>query len=239
MSNNYMSNNYMSNNWLLEEGYVNQRLYFYHAGQYYVLWCILYVYIKCLLKKYPVLNYLPPDKRYSGMSRIFSSLHAIILSTWSISYLINIIDYQLWTRCLPISAAFGTFDLYIVTSKYKHFKKDYITICSHHLVLIGGPLLINEENSKICSQTYLFELTVPVLDISWYLYNSGLNNTLFFKFNSVITVLFFTVFRIINNIYLLCAILYQRRYILLLVAIYFLYINVTWFKALLNVFLNG
>lgn len=229
----------MTSSWLLEEGYVNKRLYFYYSGLYYILWCILYIYVNRLLKKYPVLNYLPPDKRFNGMTRIFSSLHAIILSTWSISYLINIIDYPLWTRCLPVSAAFGTFDLYLITSNYKYFKKDYITISSHHLVLIGGPLLITEKYSQICSQTYLFELTVPILDISWYLYNTGLNNTLFFKFNSVVTVLLFLVFRIINNSYLVLAVLYNQQYILSLVGLFFLYINITWFKALLNVFLKG
>ena len=229
----------MASNWLLEEGYVNKRVYFYHAGLYYTLWCIFYIFVNRVLKKYPVLNYLPPDKRFNGMTRIFSSLHAIILSTWTISYLIHIIDYQLWTRCLPLSAAFGTFDLYLVTSNYKFFKKDYITICSHHLVLIGGPLLITEKYSKICSQTYLFELTVPILDISWYLYNTGLNNTLFFKFNIVITVLFYIVFRIINNIYLVWAVLYNEQYILSVVELFFLYINVNWFKTLLNVFLKG
>lgn len=229
----------MANNWLLEEGYVNKRLYFYYSGLYYVLWCIFYIYVNQLLKKYPVLNYLPPEKRFNGMTRIFSSLHAIILSTWTISYLTNIIEYELWTRCLPISAAFGTFDIYLITRNYKYFKKDYIIICCHHLVLIGAPLLFTEKYSTLCSRAYLSELTVPVLDISWYLYNTGLNNTLFFKFNTALSVLLFFVFRVLNNGYLLWELLYNQLYLLSLLDFFLLYININWFKILLTLVLNG
>ena len=223
------------NNLLINNDYLQQSEYFFEASLYYILWSIFYLYINKILQKYPVINYLPPDKRVEGKTRIYSSLHAIILSTWSISYLRNIIEYKTWCYMLPLSGAFGLFDICIITLNYKNFKNQYFGIATHHLIVIFGPLLLlRENNSRIIAQSYLFEMTVPILDISWYLYYTGLNNTILFKINSLITLFLFLFCRVCNNIYLVYSTIYEKKYALTIVGIYLLYLNVTWFNIVIK-----
>lgn len=222
------------NNLLINNDYLQKSEYFFEASLYYILWNLFYLYINNVLQKYPVINYLPPDKRLEGKTRIYSSLHAIILSTWSISYLRNIIEYKTWCYILPLSGAFALFDMCIITLNYKKFKKQYFGTTTHHLIVLFGPLLVTQNNSRIIVLTYLFEMTVPTLDISWYLYYTGLNNTILFKINSLITLLLFLFCRVFNNIYLVYSTIYEKEYALTIVGIYFLYLNVTWFNLLIK-----
>ena len=227
----------MENNWLTEKDYINPFPYFYKTTQYYIAWCILYVYLQRGFNLSLLLQ-LPPAKRNEGLSRICSSLQASIISSWSMAYLLDIIDYELWTHIIPISASFGIFDLYIITIDYKNYKTKYIGYLTHHTLLIFGPLVMTAGNSKLVCQTYLFEITVPFLDIAWLLYNTGLNNTILFKVMSVISVIFFLVFRVLNNSYLVYQTMYNKDFIIMIIAIIFYYLNISWFVKLVKLFLK-
>ena len=128
-----------------------------------------------MIKK--IIRRLPLEKRLEGNTRIVSSLHAITMTIVSIEHLLNYIDCETFVSFLTVSSAFGVFDLTIVTLNYNKFKKEYCNIFIHHILVIFGPLLIT-CNGKPYALLYLFETTVPLLDMSWYLYNSGQKNTL-------------------------------------------------------------
>ncbi len=228
----------MSNNWLLATGYINPSPYFYKTAQYYIMWCIIYI---CIKKAFyhSLIVHLPPAKRINGLTRICSSLQATILYSWSAIYLFDIIDYELWSHVIPISASFGIFDLCIITLNYQDYKSKYIGYLTHHTLVLFDPLIITETKSKIMAQGYLFEVTVPFIDISWFLYNTGLNNTIFFKIISTIAVLIFFVFRVLNNCYLIYkTICYQELYIII-IGLIFLCLNVSWFYSLVKLFINS
>ncbi len=228
----------MSNNWLLAMGYINPSPYFYNTAQYYIMWCIIYI---CIKKAFyhSLIVHLPPTKRLDGLTRICSSLQASILYSWSAIYLFDVIDYELWTHVITISASFGIFDLCIITLNYNKYKSKYIGILTHHTLLLFAPLMITETTSTLCAKTYLFEITVPFIDISWFLYNTGLNNTIFFKIIFTISVLIFFVFRVLNNCFLVYQTIYYQKLDIMIIGLIFLSLNVSWFYSLLKLFINS
>ena len=228
----------MSNNWLLAKGYINPSPYFYNTAQYYIMWCIIYICIKKTLY-HSLIVHLPPSKRDNGLTRIYSSLQASILYSWSAIYLLDVIDYELWTYVIPISASFGLFDLCIITLNYNNYKSKYIGYLTHHTLLLFAPLMITETTSTLCAKSYLFEITVPFIDICWLLYNTGLNNTIFFKIFSTISVLIFFVFRVLNNCFLVYQTIYYQQLDIMIIGLIFLFLNVSWFYGLVKLFINS
>lgn len=159
----------------------------------------------------------------------------MILALFSCGYLSNMVSFETWALCLPISGAYGLFDLTIVTLNYKMFKKGYFATCCHHFILIFGPLTTTLTCSRFISQAYLFEVTVPVLDLSWYLYQTNMKNTLFFKINSCFAIVLFLFFRVLNSTYLTYSVIYFNR-TLVFFSTCFWALNMFWFHKFSRIF---
>lgn len=205
---------------------------------YYILWCLSYEFIGSIVTKNNLFVKIPQEKHIEAKTRIISSCHAIILTLFSCCYLYKLISFDCWTLCLPISGAFGLFDLTIITLYYDNFKKGYLATCGHHLLLIFGPLTMTNQYSNAIAQAYLFEVTVPVLDISWYLYNANMNEGLMFKINSGLAIGLFVVFRVSNSLYLTISVM-RGDTMIFFISCCFLALNIYWLKRLINVFIKG
>ena len=225
----------VTNTWLLKDGLVVPYVYFTEVAVFYLLWCFIYIKVSNMMMIKKIMRRLPQEKRLEGNTRIVSSLHAIIMTLFSIKYLFNNIECGTFVSILPVSSAFGVFDLTIVTLNYNKFKKGYGNIFIHHILVIFCPLLIT-CNGKPYALLYLFETTVPLLDMSWYLYNSGQKKTLLFKINSVAGLVAFFIFRIINSFYILYISITVEYYSVIhnLIAFIFLLLNLNWFKLLVK-----
>lgn len=213
-------------------------IYFLHCNEtiYYLFFWILYYCdvnneSNILFSKF--IQKLPQNKIIEGKSRVISSTHAIVLSFFSTLYLIKIIDYNYWKTFLPICSSFGIFDLSLITINYSIFKKNYNPTLIHHGLLIFGPLLVTPENSYIMAQSFLFEITVPLIDSSWYLYHTNQKETKLFKVNASASILSFFIFRIINNIHILFT-SFEHSYTFQTVTFLFLCLNIYWFSSLLK-----
>ena len=226
----------MYDNILTNHNTIDSHLYFFNTGKYFVMWCGSYMYITYLNdKKRLGINDLNETKAIEAKTRIISSTHAILCCLYSSLYLINRIDYNIWANHIPMSSGFALFDAYIVTKHYNIFKKGYLPIVLHHVLLIIGPLVIIPTNSYIISQSYLFEFTVPILDYNWLLYHKKKQNTTLFKVNCGISLFTFFTFRILNNLYLTYKI-ENTNYTVKLFSLIFLLLNLNWFYGLIKLF---
>lgn len=216
----------------------NKIIYYTESIYYLCFWCFYYLTLSerdNYLSNY--LYRLPENKIIEGKSRIVGSIHAFILSFFSVLYLNKIVDYHHWISFLPICSSFGIFDLSLVTINYDIFKKGYISILIHHVLLIFGPLLATYENSHIMAQAFLFEVTVPILDFNWYLYHTKQNDTIMFKINCLLSILSFFFFRVANNCYLLArSFKYNLKF--QFATMLFLYLNIHWFLNLVKLFIR-
>lgn len=186
---------------------------------------------------YDLIHRLPQKKILEGRSRVVSSTHAVILSFFSFLYLSKIISYDYWTSFLPVCSSFGMFDLTLVTIHYPTFKKGYVPILIHHTLLIFGPLLVTQHNSYVMAQSFLFEVTVPILDFSWYLYHTNNNESVLFKINAMVGIISFFIFRIVNNFYLLTQSV-RFNIIFQFVTVSFMLLNIYWFYFLTKLFMR-
>jgi hypothetical protein len=223
-----------SSTWLTQNGRVNPTVYLYDTVLYYCVWWLIYESVGKVVTKYSLFHRLSVEKHTEAKTRIVGSIHALIITYYTCIYLTNNIGYREWTMCLPISSAYGLFDISVLTVNYKYFKKGYRAICVHHLILIFGPLSITPDYGVICSRHYLFEITVPILDISWYLYRTK-QTSLVYKVTSVLTIILFLIFRIMNGAYLVYELGTAHQYIMLVCALTFLSLNIYWFKCLVGV----
>jgi hypothetical protein len=224
----------------MRDSFPYQYVIYYTESFYYLCcWCFYY-FVLCdtdnVLYKY-IERLSDNRKMVDCKSRIISSSHAIILSSFSVLYLNKMISYEYWTTFLPVCSSFGLFDLSLVTMYYSIFKKAYIPILIHHNLLIFGPLLVTPENSHIMAQAFLFEITVPILDYNWYLYHTNQTQTMVFKANSVASILSFFLFRVANNCYLLTQSL-QYNLKFQFVTFMFLLLNIHWFLNLVKLFVR-
>ncbi len=226
-------------NIITNDNTINSHLYFLNTGRYFVMWCGSYMYINYLNNKKKLgLNELEETKVIEAKTRIISSAHAILCCTYSSLYLMNKIDYVVWVNHIPMSVGFAMFDVMIVTKHYNIFKKGYFSIVLHHALLIFAPLVITPDKSYFTSQAYLFELTVPILDYNWLLYNKKKQNTTLFKINSSLSLLSFFVFRILNSLHIIYYIS-NNNYIIKLIALMFLSLNINWFYGLIKIFMKS
>jgi len=221
--------------WLTHGGRVIPSVYLYETLLYYWVWWLIYESVGKVVTKYSLLHRLSIEKHTEAKTRIIGSIHALFITYYTCNYLTNNIEYREWTMCLPISSAYGLVDMTVLTLNYKHFKKGYRVICVHHLIMIFGPLTIIHEYGILCSRLYLFEITVPILDMSWYLYRTKQTASLVYKVNSVLTVILFLIFRIMNGGYLAYAVGTEHQYTFLMFALTFLGLNLYWFKCLVCV----
>jgi len=165
-------------------------------------------------------------------------MHAIILTLGTSGYLLDYIDSDTWIQFLPLSSAFGIFDMTIITLNYKSFKKSYLSTGIHHFILILGPLTITRESALTISQAYMFESTVPIIDTSWYIYNAKLSNTLGFKINSAIALVVFFIVRVVNSLHMTYEIIWHDNNVVIFCSFALLALNIYWFKGLIRVYMR-
>uniref|UniRef100_A0AB39JE33 TLC domain-containing protein n=1 Tax=Florenciella sp. virus SA2 TaxID=3240092 RepID=A0AB39JE33_9VIRU len=227
---------------LIQNNQINYFVYFYNVIFHFNLWWLLYISLNN--QSIISLKDLPANKIIEAKTRIINSIQACMLVILSGLHLSNLISYENWFYGIMISPAFGLFDLIVVTLDYKNFKKGYKSILLHHMILMFGPLCITEQNAFIICRLYFFEFTVPILDYNWYLYYTKKGNTLLFKIVSLCSVFSYFVFRIMNNLFIFTYFFTEdgfsgiNYYITFIVAILFMGLNLTWFSALVNMFIK-
>ena len=226
------------NTWLIKDDRVNPYTFFTEVFVFYIFWWTTYNKVSNALAYSSLFNRIPKEKHVEAKTRIISSMHAIILTLGTSGYLLNYIDSDTWIQFLPLSSAFGIFDMTIITLNYKSFKKSYLSTGIHHFILILGPLTITRESALTIAQAYMFESTVPIIDTSWYLYNAKLSNTLGFKINSAIALVVFFIVRVVNSLHMTYEIIWHDNNVVIFCSFALLALNIYWFKGLIRVYMR-
>jgi len=226
------------NTWLIKDDRMNPNTFFQEVFVFYIFWWMTYNNVNNLLVNNSLLNRIPKEKHVEAKTRIISSMHAIILTVGTTGYLLDYIDSDTWIQFLPLSSAFGIFDMTIITLNYKSFQKSYLSTGIHHFILILGPLTITRESTLTIAEAYIFETTVPLIDTSWYLYNAKLANTLGFKINSAIALVVFFIVRVVNSLHMTYKIVWHDNIVLTFCSFVFLALNIYWFKGLIRVYMR-
>ena len=226
------------NTWLIKDDRMNPNTFFQEVFVFYIFWWMTYNKVNNLLVNKSLLNRIPKEKHVEAKTRIISSIHAIILTVGTTGYLLDYIDSDTWIQFLPLSSAFGIFDMTIITLNYKSFQKSYLSTGIHHFILILGPLTITRESTLTIAEAYIFETTVPLIDTSWYLYNAKLTNTLGFKINSAIALVVFFIVRVVNSLHIAYEIVGRDNNAATFFSFVFLALNIYWFKGLIRVYMR-
>tara|TARA_Y100000389_G_scaffold83093_1_gene79646 strand:- start:973 stop:1668 length:696 start_codon:yes stop_codon:yes gene_type:complete len=226
------------NTWLIKDDRVNPYTFFQEVFVFYIFWWTTYNKVTNLLVHNSLLNRIPEEKHVEAKTRIISSIHAIILTVGTTGYLLDYIDSDTWIQFLPLSIAFGIFDMTIITLNYKSFKKSYLSTGIHHSILILAPLTITRESRLTLAQAYICEITVPLIDTSWYLYNAKLTNTLGFKINSAIALVVFFILRVVNSLHIAYELVWRDNIVLTFSSFVLVSLNIYWFKGLIRVYMR-
>ena len=227
-----------SSTWLIKDDNVNPYTFFQEVFVFYIFWWTTYNKVSNVVIYNSLFNRIPKEKHVEAKTRIISSIHAIILTAITSCYLLSYIDSDTWIQILPLSSAFGIFDMTIITLNYNSFKKGYLSTCIHHFIVILGPLAITRESALTIAQSYMFETTVPLIDTSWYLYNTKLTNTLGFKINSAIALVVFFIVRVVNSLHMTYVIVWHDNNAATFFSFVFLALNIYWFKGLVGMYLR-
>tara|TARA_B000000477_G_scaffold118385_1_gene117850 strand:- start:441 stop:1133 length:693 start_codon:yes stop_codon:yes gene_type:complete len=226
------------NTWLIKDDRVNPYTFLQEVFIFYIFWWTIYNKVSSAMVDNSLFNRLPIEKRIEAKTRIISSIHAIILTASTSCYLLDYINSVTWIQFLPLSSAFGMFDMTIITLNYRSFKKSYLSTTIHHFIVIFGPLTITSEYATSIAESYMFEATVPLIDTSWYLYNAKLSNTLGFKINSIIALIVFFIVRVVNSLQITYKIVWRNNNSATFFSFVFLALNMYWFKGLIRVYMQ-
>jgi len=165
-----------------------------------------------------------------------SSIHALISSICSITYLYSYISLDTYKNTLGFSI---TYILYDVINLIK--KKDYQLLLHHIVMLISlSPLISNKISSLILvnnyyvyiSKFFLSEITTIFLNISWILYKIKKTNTKLFRINTYILLVLTFLIRVCYVTYLNREIYLDNINNFLILTIPLTLLNYYWFYRL-------
>lgn len=226
------------NTWLIKDDRLCPNSFFQEVFVLYIFWWTIYNQLNNAFVYNSLLNRIPKEKHVEAKTRIISSIHAIIITVGTTGYLLDYIDTDSLIQFIPLTSAFGMFDMTIITFNYKSFQKSYISTGIHHFIVILGPLTITRETIATIAQAGIFETTVPLIDSCWYLYNAKLTNTLGFKINSVIALVVFFIVRVVNSVHMTYENAWRDNIVVTFLSFILSVLNIYWFKSLIGMYMR-
>lgn len=175
---------------------------------------------------------------------LISTIHAVFISYNSAQFFFNNIDNNYFRSTLLISMTYFIIDLFYLLSTINNRNKTHIIqMIIHHVMpicilsaryLFG--FIYHELFDYIMSFLFISEITTLPLNICWYLNKQSKTNNILFKTSALSLLILYIPFRIINNTYMLCVIIYNREYIYLLPQIILTFLNYIWYYKLIKKF---
>ena len=182
------------------------------------------------------------DLKYRFCSIVHSFIVSLALSLWFVGYNIDIYDLYLF------SFAFTMYDICNMCADTHRRnqakpiappikKHDNDIFIFHHIVMmIGITCMYNVTNPEILmigNALFLSEWSTPFLNISILLHHCKLDNSLIYKFNNILVMITYTVFRIVLfaiNAYKM----YEHSMFYTMLTVIFFGLNLKWYRKLLQ-----
>lgn len=172
---------------------------------------------------------------------VLSTGHAIFTSGLSTVYLMNIISEVSYINLTAISFGFTLYDIEkIITIRNRVWKQMLL----HHSLIIASlcPLvyygftnqLIFEVYPYFVGMNYLVEYATIPLNIGWHYHENNKTNTIMFKMASILTLILYLPFRVLNTFYLSILGIFYMDHIppLQEIQVLFCIMNMIWFYKL-------
>lgn len=203
--------------------------FFYYSLIFYIFNIFLK---KSFLQK--IINF--SDQNYSKLiGYINSCIHAKIVYILSLLFILNIIDFSIWVHCLDIIRGYCFYDTILILYNDPY---NYQMLIHHILFFIGSYNNYIYIYPLKMAFGLLSEISNQFLYFGWFLIKKNLHNTLLFKINSVILLILFFVFRVLNFSYFLFFISQYCDSYEFFMALPITLLNYYWFYLLFSKFLT-
>ena len=184
-------------------------------------------------------------KNLEYCSRYYSNIFSIFIIYYSFIFTykyyydsITETDIEMSNYANCIAASYAIFDLFRAVIKNE---MEYIL---HHSIMFLAifPLVLNDHNLVSLPTHYhiflsmglISETSTIFLNNCWLLYKENKADTLVFKINSTLTLITYTIFRVVNFTFLLYQMINYRYYYYLILHIPLTIQNYIWYYKLLN-----
>lgn len=174
--------------------------------------------------------------KYENVQRlctyIYSSFHSYLIIIGSYLFLINKITLETYFKFTIFTASYALFDIIILILN-KTLKKEFLL---HHTLLFISTIITfpNENLYPYLAYGLLGELSSLFLNKTWFnLHTIPINKKQTMK-NTIITIILFTIFRIINYLNLLKVAFENEYYIGFILTLIVYILNIYWYILLIK-----
>ncbi len=165
---------------------------------FFVYYGLIFRYLKHSLMRKKTL----PGREINLISKIISCIHSFMIIISASLYLTNYASVHTWTNMINITKAYSLFDIFLVFLHRNSFKNDWKETIVHHFILFVGTFYIHEYPDET-ARIILAEISNFPLHYCWYLINVGKQKNIKFMISALLTLLAFTIFRVINLTHML------------------------------------
>lgn len=143
----------------------------------------------------------PYIKTFENANYIYTGIHAILSSIFSIMFVINGINKDTYLNLITISPAFAIFDISLLIDPRNNVNTKSLLIF-HHLLIIIGYLMItdylrlNDAHLSYFAYNFMSEISTPFLNMSIFLNKKKFTDNIIFKLNSALVMFTYFTFRI-------------------------------------------
>ena len=163
---------------------------------------------------------------------IYSSLHSYIIIIGSFLFIYKKINLNTYFHFTTFTASYSLFDIIILLLN-NNLNKEFLI---HHTILFIGTTVRypNKELYNYLAYGLLGEISSIFLNKTWFYLHTQPQNKKEIKINTIATVVFYTVFRIINYLYILKAAIINRFYIGISITLIVYILNLYWYVLLIK-----
>ena len=143
----------------------------------------------------------PNIKTFENANYIYSGLHAILSSIFSIMFVINSINKDTYLNLITISPAFAIFDISLLIDPRNKVNTKSVMIFHHFLIILSYFLITdymrtNDKHVEYIANNFMSEISTPFLNLSIFLNKKKFTDNIIFKINSILVMFTYFTFRI-------------------------------------------
>jgi hypothetical protein len=173
----------------------------------------------------------PPQHTVAHASRFVSSLHAVLAVGLAGSYLAGYLSNDSWDELSAVSMGYILHDIFIIFGTELYHKTGSDMILHHGLFLY----FVWRYHSVLRIEMafgYLSESSTLFLNLAWFGYSSGNLDSLSYRLNGLMTLVFFFIFRVLVFPHLALRAIFQGEYFGSILVLILTTLNYRWFWLL-------
>ena len=174
------------------------------------------------------------------VTKILSSINAIVLFLTSVLYLRNIVSNESFHNASQSYLGYLIYDIIIQFADEHMYKNLDKKIILHHILVFFGVYTYYVRYPYLLAISLLSEVVNPFLYYTIYMYKNEMINTHsgIYKFFSRLTLFLYFVFRLCNFPFILVLLFLAKLYIPFIALLGLTVLNYFWFGKMVSIFLS-